>query len=143
MGNRLIQYRIAEAAVLDSFIPWVQEHASDALAGSSPVVVVDHAQQIPSLKGQVLASGITLMGVEWQTAAGLRRMLCQKLNITFDPLGRENLQLLIRVAAAGMEGSLATALAVDPTEALKAMDELGRSGSREYYLMILYSLGKS
>lgn len=125
---RLIQYRIAAAAVSDSFIPWVQAHAMDAISGPSPIVVVDHAQQINSLKTQILSHGITVMGLEWQTAAGLRRLLCQRLDVPFEPLGRENLELLIRIAAAKMKSPLAVTLAADPEDALRAMDELGRSG---------------
>ncbi len=128
MTCRLVQYQIVEAAVRDSFLPWVEAHGCDAFGGVTPVVVADHAYQLASLKSRVLAAGISAMGVEWQTAAGLRRYLCHQLGVRFEPLGRENLELILRVAAQKLAGNLALALRADPSDALRAMDELGRAG---------------
>ncbi|MEM6883517.1 MAG: PD-(D/E)XK nuclease family protein [Verrucomicrobiota bacterium] len=128
MANRLIQYRIAAAAVVDAFLPWIQSHARDALERQSPIVVAGHAHQITSLKAKALEHGVTSMGIEWHTVASFRRILFQKLALPFEPLGRENLELLIRVAAEKSDKPLAAALSADPSDALKAMDELGRCG---------------
>ncbi|MGF1677666.1 MAG: PD-(D/E)XK nuclease family protein [Candidatus Methylacidiphilales bacterium] len=128
MSIRLIQYRLVESAWKGGLLPWLQDHARDGLKGNPAWLVVDQASQSGWIKTRMHQAELSSIGLEWHTAAGLRRRLFDVLGSASKPLGRENLELLLRLRAGQSGTTMSRSVAADASDALQALDELARAG---------------
>jgi len=108
--------------------PWVTTQGEAPLSGSTRVICASQSFALDSLKRATLADGLAVSGVQWLPVGGLRKVVADQLGMHWNPLGRENLEFLLKVRARALEGALAESVSVEAAEALQALDDLARSG---------------
>jgi len=137
---------ISFAAAWESVIlPWFDSVSFTSIVNDAPVAVVTpYRSQAYLLRSQLLANGISLLGVKFLSPAQLREVLLRGSGLNI-PL-REHLRLLLAIAAEeiaspigapkidneneGHDHLIAKAVARAPDHFLRAIDRLGAAGWR-------------
>ena len=110
--------------------PWFTAVLGEAWKQELPVVVIcPNKALLSALKGRLAEEGLPSLGVFYMTPGSLRQLLVQKMNLGCNVALREDLHLLMRVAAEQDGGSgLTKALAMDPADLTKDCDRLNAAG---------------
>lgn len=112
-------------AVVD---PWLGQQSDRVLHGAEAWLVTPSRLSAHWLRQQHLASGKTWFGIRTLEPWSLRKELAGRLQIDYQPLGRESLELRLRLHSLQHEGALLQSVARNPAPALTALDDLGRAG---------------
>src|SRR5262245_28291090 len=124
-----------EAAWDNVLLPWFERVAPVAFEETVPAAVVTpFRSQAQLLRSNLLAHGISLLGVRFFVPAQLREFLLRDTGLKL-PL-REHLRLLLAIAAEHAwnvaseqsDSLIARAVARDPDYFLRLFDELGAAG---------------
>lgn len=126
--RRLVQYRVIEDALEEGLSQWLQSAAQKSFQGNSIWCVVPSYHMAGWLRQRMLQNGKSLFGIDFLDMAELRSRLASRLNLERRGLGRESLELLLRIEAMKRNSHGARSVAIDPSDCLRALDDLGRAG---------------
>src|SRR6266705_6001606 len=118
-------------------LPWFQATAKNQIGGNElTAVVTPYRSHAHFLRAQVLAGGISLLGIRFLTPPQLRALLLQNSGLSI-PL-REHLRLLLAATAEEFAAEtdennspaalVAKSVARDPDNFLRAIDQLNAAG---------------
>ena len=101
-GDALIAlhaYQLLEDAWTGGVADWCRSASAGVLGGGRAWIVTTGEGQGNWVRSRLLCEGVSLFGVQFLDARSLRRELCLRLGVTPPVLGRETLELLLRLYA--------------------------------------------
>ncbi len=116
------------AAVWDQVAePWLREHG--ARWQEKRAVLAPNAEWIAALKARAVEKKIPILGIDWVTPGHLRQRMLHSLKSAGRVALREDLHLLLEIAAAGLpDNPLARAFGPDPAPLQELLDTLESAG---------------
>ncbi len=97
-------YQLLDDAWSDGVEDWCRAASAYVLHGGRAWLVTPGDAQANGIRRRLLLAGVSLTGVQFLTARTLRRELCARFGLAAPALGRETLELLLRLHANGEAG---------------------------------------
>ncbi len=128
-GDRLLCSQSWDPLWTEALHDWFKAAAAQGWKSEKPwVAVLPSRSHIFFLKRHALTAHVPLLGMSLWTPGELRTFLLRHLAPDIRVPSRENLQLLLALAAAGQQTELARAVAADPAPLLRALDAWQNGG---------------
>lgn len=110
--------------------PWLASAGTRILRGEEVWLIAPNRLAAHWVRQCWVTPGQIWLGIRTLEPWSLRRELAARLRLSYDPLGRESLELFLRFLARGplSNDPLAQRVATSPGAALSALDELGQAG---------------
>ena len=115
-------YHLLEDAWQDGIAEWCRAASAHILSGGQAWIVTAGDGHANGIKRRLLQDGVSLAGVQFLDARALRRELCERLGIAPPVLGRETLELLLRLGIADGEAG------GNPGAELRALEDFAAAG---------------